>query len=295
MSASYFKTNGSFIIDVDPLESNGPGNQSTPRTIVDVEFLDKSFVSPTDAFVVNDDVSTRFVTGFVFGVVGGGVYDDTYVVVAPGATYIGGKTHIPVANIVSTASPYDFVTGSLVNVTLTSPGNYLVSWVVDGLPTLVTNDEIQVKHIAYNDNVTNGVVNRTYVVHSVSPNVPFAGQTTVLTLLTDEHPSSSFPIIGVNADSVFVAPAPTSTAFGYVQYTIPTSATSLMLTGKGAPLFNNTTSWGNALQSNMIHMMEHFAHTVEPASPMDGQMWFDTNAYGPAMQIRYNEIGRAHV
>lgn len=97
-----------------------------------------------------------------------------------------------------------------------------------------------------------------------------------------------FPALGVNNDSVFVTPAPTSTAFGYIQYTIDPPATSLMLVGKGAPLFNNTTSWGTAMQANMIHMMEHFAHTTEPTSPMDGQMWFDTNTYGPAMQVRYN-------
>ncbi len=294
MSASYLKTSGAFIVDVNPLESNGPGNLSTPRQIVDVEFLDKSFITPTDAFIVNDDVSSRFVQGFVFTVVAG-EYAGTYTVnagaFAPGATVcqvVSGQTHIPVADIVSTAVPYEFVTGSLVNVALTTPGNYLVTWVVDGLPSLVANDEIQVKRIAYNDNVTVGTVNRNYTVVSATPNTPLAGQTTVVTALTDEQPSSTVPIIGINASSTFVAPAPTSTALGYTQYTVPTSATSLMLTGKGAPLFNNTTSWGNALQSNMIHMMEHFAHTVAPVSPMDGQLWFDTTAgptAGPVLNL----------
>ena len=289
MSANYYKTSDTVtpFITIQPLESNGTGNLSTPRQVVDIEFLDKTFLTPTDAFIVNDDVTTRFVTGFVFTVLGG-IYDGTYTVVAPGAVSIGGKTHIPVADIVSTATPYNFDVGYPIVVTATTPGNYLVTWVVDGLPTVAVNDQIQVKHIAYNDNVTNGVVDRNYFVYGVTAGAPSVGLTTIVTVLQDEHPNSAFPIIGVDADSTFVTGVPQSVAFGYAQYTVSPASTSLMLTGKGAPLFNNTTTWGNALQSNMLHMLENFADITAPTAPIDGQLWFDTTAgptAGPVLNL----------
>lgn len=289
MSASYFNTAGGFIVDVNPLESNGPGNRSTPRQIVDVEFLDKSFISPTDAFVINDDVSTRFVQGFSFDVVDG-PYAGAYVVdagaFAPGANVcqvVGGRTHIPVTDIVSTAVPYNFFAGfTAPTVTPTTPHNYLHTWQVDGdvSRVIAADDSIQIKHFSYNTEVVSRVLTVTSVVYSG------LGYTNVVTSMYDA--SNVTPVIGVDAQSVLVFPVPANAPFGYVQYTVAASATSLMLVGKGAPMFNNNTTWGNAIQANMIHMMENFASTVEPASTMNGQLWFDTNSYGPALQLRYN-------
>lgn len=56
-------------------------------------------------------------------------------------------------------------------------------------------------------------------------------------------------------------------------------------------MYNNDISWGEAIQSNFIQMMENFAHTSPPVSPMDGQLWFDTTAgpiNGPVLNLYSN-------
>ena len=305
MSSNYYKTSDSVtpFVEIQPLESNGPNNQSTPRQIVDVEFLDKTFSTPTDAFVVNDDVTIRFVQGFSFDVIGGSAYDGTYIVDGggtPGATVslvVGGQTHIPVANIVDANNPvtYDFYSGfSTPSVSPTTPGNYLITWQLDGdqTSTVSVNDQVQFKHFLYNDNVTNTRVNRTYTVHSVTYNV--IGFTNVVTMLSDEQPGSVMPIIGVDAQSVAIFPIPAASPYGYVQYTVPsTPATSLRLVGRGSVMYNNNTSWGESIQNNMIQLLENFAYTSAPISPTDGQLWFDTSAgdpnLGPALKL-YNNL-----
>lgn len=293
MSAIYYKTSDTVtpLFEILPLESNGPGNLSVPRQIVDVEFLDKSFATPTDAFIVNDDVSARFVQGFTFNVIGSGAYDGSYVVdggaFAPGDTVaqvVDGKTHIPVAeaDATSTSTPYDFRAGFVTPlISPTTPHNYLVTWEVAGDMTALvsTNDTVQIKHFLYNGTR----VNRVYTVSSVTLD---AGGTftRIVTLLTDDAVNT--PVIGVDVQSVLVSPVPTPVTFGYVQYTVPTSATSLRIVGKGSPAFNNELTWGNAVQSNLIHMLENFAHDVEPTAPMTGQLWFDTSVGGPALRLR---------
>ena len=65
MSASYtiHLTDGTTLADITSLESNGVGNQSTPRRILDIDF---STAPPS--FVVGDDAEFRFVPGFSFDV-----------------------------------------------------------------------------------------------------------------------------------------------------------------------------------------------------------------------------------
>ena len=50
-----------------------------------------------------------------------------------------------------------------------------------------------------------------------------------------------------------------------------TSATSLTLIGK------NVTSFGEAINENFVKMLENFAGTAAPASPIKGQIWYDTS------------------
>lgn len=290
MTTIYYKTTDPItpLLEILPLESNGPGNLSVPRQIVDVEFLDTHFLTPTDSFVINDDVSSRFVQGFQFSVIGSTLYDGTYTVnggaFAPGAVVaqvVDGKTHIPVTDIATTSVPYSFIPAAATNVSPTTPHNYLVTWQVQGNLTAVVaaNDTIQVKRFLYNGTR----VTRTFTVVSVTLSGSF---TNIVTSLYDN--SVTMPVLGVDTQSVFVSPAPTPVAPGYVQYAVTTSATSLMLVGKGVPAFNATTSWGSAMQANLIHMLENFAHTAAPASPLNGQLWFDTNVTGPALQLYNN-------
>lgn len=94
-------SNGSVLATLYPLEVNGPDNRSTPRFIQDVQ------TSP-NGFVLNGDLTYRFIEGFVFDVQNSGSYagspstyfgnDGTYMVGSGGAVGIGSpitQTFIP--------------------------------------------------------------------------------------------------------------------------------------------------------------------------------------------------------
>lgn len=83
-----------------------------------------------------------------------------------------------------------------------------------------------------------------------------SGMTHITTRITG---AAATPIIDATGYIVYpVAPVP----FGYLEYDVPGALTALQLVGKGAPSYNRETTWGEALQSNMIHSMEHFASGV---------------------------------
>ena len=54
--------------------------------------------------------------------------------------------------------------------------------------------------------------------------------------------------------------------------TINTSSTSVGLPGR------NYAGYGQYLDTNFVHMMENFADTAPPANPLQGQLWYNTNA-----------------
>jgi hypothetical protein len=54
--------------------------------------------------------------------------------------------------------------------------------------------------------------------------------------------------------------------------TINTTSTSLGLPGR------NYAGYGQALDTNFVHMVENFADTTPPPNPLRGQLWFDTNS-----------------
>jgi hypothetical protein len=54
--------------------------------------------------------------------------------------------------------------------------------------------------------------------------------------------------------------------------TINTTSTSLGLPGR------NYAGYGQALDTNFVHMVENFADTTPPSNPLRGQLWFDTNS-----------------
>lgn len=53
--------------------------------------------------------------------------------------------------------------------------------------------------------------------------------------------------------------------------TINTTSTSLGLPGR------NYAGYGQALDTNFVHMAENFADTAPPANPLRGQLWYNTN------------------
>jgi hypothetical protein len=54
--------------------------------------------------------------------------------------------------------------------------------------------------------------------------------------------------------------------------TINTNSTSLALPGR------NYAGYGQYLDTNFVHVLESFANTSPPANPLQGQLWFNTNA-----------------
>lgn len=53
---------------------------------------------------------------------------------------------------------------------------------------------------------------------------------------------------------------------------INTQATSLVLVGRG------TTEYGERLWNNLVHLLENFAGSAQPTSPLTGQTWYDTQS-----------------
>lgn len=66
-----------------------------------------------------------------------------------------------------------------------------------------------------------------------------------------------------------------SIPYGYAQYTVSPVNTSLQLIGPGSPTFNATTTWGQSLLNNDIHLLENFSNTTAPVAPLMGQIWHD--------------------
>lgn len=93
------------------------------------------------------------------------------------------------------------------------------------------------------------------------------------TQITVRYSSSTTPI--VTATGVVITP-PLSIPYGYVQYSVSDTASSLKLVGKGSTMYNSTVSWGEAIQNNLINIVENFAFTSAPVTPLKGQLWFDT-------------------
>lgn len=57
------------------------------------------------------------------------------------------------------------------------------------------------------------------------------------------------------------------------------AATTLLLYGKGAP------DYGERIQENMIHMVEHFASDVEPVYAIHGQLWYDRSTSSAQLRV----------
>ena len=52
---------------------------------------------------------------------------------------------------------------------------------------------------------------------------------------------------------------------------VDSTSTSLALIGKNYP------SYGQLLNENLVHLLEHFANSESPNNPLPGQIWWDTS------------------
>jgi len=75
--------NGDTLISLAPLEQNGVDNLSTPRAVYDVN-IEPGTGAVTFRFL--DDLTTRFIPGFEFNLLGSSDYTGTYTVDVGGST-----------------------------------------------------------------------------------------------------------------------------------------------------------------------------------------------------------------
>lgn len=61
----------------------------------------------------------------------------------------------------------------------------------------------------------------------------------------------------------------------YITYSVANPASSLKLLGHGTTHFNPDSTWGAAIQQNLVAMLENFASTEAPSNPLIGQLWYD--------------------
>lgn len=197
-------------------------------------------------------------------------------------TVTGAFSGDPAAIVPPTAGAYDVVkVGAPVarsftaapSITPTTPHKYIVTWYVAGDHTAV-----------YAAGATITIKNNNYysLKRLLVDSSSYDGtNTSVRTTISD--PSSTTPVIGSSGSIVYPAiPVP----YGHIQYTVLDVASPLQLVGRGVTHYNGTTTWGQALQNNSIHQLENFNNTTPPASPLEGQYWF--NPTGPSMNIRSN-------
>jgi hypothetical protein len=161
------------------------------------------------------------------------------------------------------------VLGGFFDVTFFTPGNLVDIF----LPYTITGCNILVK----NNNVLkfNNVPVRN-VVYNIG---------TSRTAITVRYASQTTPIV---TSSGVVIVRPLTPVYGYVQYSVPEIDSSLRLVGKGSVNYNATTTWGHALQNNMINMLENFSNTTAPVSPLIGQFWHDTDT--PQLRFRDSDL-----
>lgn len=83
--------------------------------------------------------------------------------------------------------------------------------------------------------------------------------------------------------------------YGFIQYALMPTASSLLLVGRGVTAFNNDITWGQALQQNDIYLTENFRtdNGVPPPAPLTGQQWYDeaTPALRLFASVKYDVVG----
>lgn len=180
------------------------------------------------------------------------------------------------SGVLSASSPIQQPFAAPPAITPVSANRYIVSWRVSGdwAATFAPGHSITVKNNNY------CLFNR-LTIDSINVTGMGAGLVTeIRTTITDT--TGTTPVIGQSGFVVYPSPA---VPYGHIQYTVADVATPLELVGKGVTHFNATTSWGQALQNNAIHQLENFANDTPPASPLEGQLWFDTSV--PALNLKH--------
>ena len=142
------------------------------------------------------------------------------------------------------AAPSAFTFSAPPAITPNGPNTFLVSWRISGDHTskFSTGCPVLIKGNSFFEY-------QELPVHSTSFS---SGMTHVVTIVN----GSTTPT--PDASGSLVYPAPTI-KLGKLVHSCNAPFTSLKLVGKGSPIYNQDTSWGQAIQDNVIHLTENFA------------------------------------
>lgn len=168
-------------------------------------------------------------------------------------------------------------------ITPTTPHNFLVTWRISGdhasmfsagCPVLIKGNSFY----EYQE----------FPIQSVSVS---AGMTHVVTHVTEPTGITPSP----DSSGMLVYPAPAAPV-GYMQYTTNLAFSSLKILGKGSPTYNDSTTWGQAIQDNALHMLENFAAGIKtPTSSIvpgtDGKFHIGLEHAGNSQLVAGNWMG----
>lgn len=156
---------------------------------------------------------------------------------------------IGVDGVAIPANPSTYTFSAPPAITPTTPNNFLITWRIAGnhvgefaagSPVLIKNNgfykynEFPIHSVSFSNNMTHIVVaTTTQTAHTPTP----------------------------DATGVLIYPVPASD-YGYMTCTVGSAFTSMKLVGKGSPSYNATTTWGQAIQDNIIALTENSATGV---------------------------------
>lgn len=159
--------------------------------------------------------------------------------------------------------------------TATVNGNStIISWFVPGNHTqrLIPGTLFLVRDITWGS----GTATKTFTVASTSFTAASANHPQGFTTVVTNIPGSVAPSLTATSASRIVYPVP-PVPYGSVRIASSLSLSPLGLVGKGSQQYNQSKSWGEILQENLIHEVENFANDNPPIAPLLGQMWYSTN------------------
>jgi trimeric autotransporter adhesin len=180
----------------------------------------------------------------------------TKVFVTPGSVPTGAAG----SGSIATTPPSQFTFSAPPAIVVSAPNTFDITWRISGDHTarFVIGGQFNVKGNSYYSY-------HTFLVTAVSFSSGMTHITGRINGATTPTPDASGYLIHPTA----------ATQNGYIQYEIVPAASSLQIMGRGAPFFNNDTTWGHAVMNNTVHMLENYADDVPPTAPLTGQLWYD--------------------
>lgn len=274
---------------VYPLEQNGPNNQSTPRQIQGVLYDGDSALASgaNGAFVLNDNMTYRFVTGFSFNVEKGfaayQIVDMDPAISSGDSTGLNNDTTTYTADVVINGGVTQTVSIqgqnaqtfteliSLLNANITfataeinGNGDIQVTSNSKGSDSSVSITDNNLFSSLTNYNTINTATNPTNTFTFTTHSSTFDSVNNLTTIYTDEAvQSGNFPqSSALKIPSSFV-----------IYYTVPSGEqiSSILLNGRGV------TNYGQSISQDMVRMVENFASSSSPPNPLVGQLWYDTS------------------